>query len=83
MIAINRFIIIINFRNCFNKALTEIVQFRRALEGINPAVRHRYLPPRAEACQTQTSLRAAKATKTAEGAAIVPKIPQWATFNKF
>ncbi len=36
-----------------------------------------------QACQTQTSLQAAKATKTAEGAAKVPKVPQWATFHKF
>jgi len=28
-----------------------------------------------QACQTQTSVRAAKATKTAEGAAKVPKNP--------
>jgi hypothetical protein len=33
IIEINRFIIIINFHNCFFKALTEIFQFRRALIG--------------------------------------------------
>jgi len=32
IIAINRFIIIVNFRNHFDKALAEIFQFRRALE---------------------------------------------------
>ncbi len=31
IIAINCFIIIVNFRNRFDKALTEIFQFRRAL----------------------------------------------------
>jgi len=31
IIAINHFIIIINLRNCFDKALREIFQFRRAL----------------------------------------------------
>jgi len=31
--AINRFVIIVNFCNCFVKALMEIFQFRRALLG--------------------------------------------------
>jgi len=31
IIAINRFIIIVNFHNHFDKAITEIFQFRRAL----------------------------------------------------
>jgi len=31
IIMINRFVIIVNFHNCFDKALTEIFQFRRAL----------------------------------------------------
>jgi len=31
IISINLFVLIINFRNCFDKALTEIFQFRRAL----------------------------------------------------
>jgi len=31
IIAINRFVIIVNFRNRFDKALTEIFQFWRAL----------------------------------------------------
>jgi len=34
IIAINRFVIIVNFHNRFNKALTEIFQFRRALISI-------------------------------------------------
>jgi len=35
-----------------------------------------------QACQTQTTLRAAKATKTAEGAAKVLKNSLVATFNQ-
>jgi len=31
IIVINCFVIIFNFHNCFEKALTEIFQFRRAL----------------------------------------------------
>jgi len=31
IIAINHFIIIVNLRNCFGKALVEIFQFHRAL----------------------------------------------------
>ncbi len=38
--------------------------------------------PLSHACQTQITSRAAKATKTAKGAAKVQKSPKWATFYK-
>ncbi len=34
-----------------------------------------------QACQTQTTLRAAKAPKTAKRAAEILKSPEWGTFN--
>jgi len=42
---------------------------------------HSYLPLR-QACQTQTTLRAAKALKTAKGAAKVLKSPQCGPYLK-
>jgi len=35
-----------------------------------------------QACQTQTTSRAAKATKTAKGASEIRKSPKWATLKK-
>ncbi len=38
--------------------------------------------PLTQACQTQTTLRAPKATKTAKGASEIRKNPEWATLKK-
>ncbi len=42
ILAINRFVLLVNFRNLFDKALMEIFQFRRALLDIMDGLRFDY-----------------------------------------